>query len=160
RHLRRLAHELAVVAAFDEEPLGVRLLEERRPDLLRGMCEAIASTGTPLRWASYSPWIRWVFPGPQLPAQTASRPVRCASAAAAKAPASSLRTWIHSMPSGRRIASTKGFRLSPTTPYTRVTPAWTRTSTSCSATVLIADSSWDARHREETTRGGQHQGPG
>jgi hypothetical protein len=36
--------------------------------------------------------MRWVLPGPQLPAHTASRPVSCASAAAAKAPTSSLRT--------------------------------------------------------------------
>ena len=34
-HLRRLAHQLAVVTALDEEPLGMSLLEERRPDLLR-----------------------------------------------------------------------------------------------------------------------------
>ena len=38
------------------------------------------------------------MPGPQLPAHTASRPVSMASAPAAKAPASSLRTWTHSMP--------------------------------------------------------------
>lgn len=80
------------------------------------MCEASANTGAPVRCASYRPWIKWVFPGPQLPAHTASRPVSCASAAAAKAAASSLRTCIHSMPSVRRTASTIGFRLSPTNP--------------------------------------------
>ena len=61
-----------------------------------------------------------MLPGPQLPAHTASRPVTWASAAAAKAPASSLRTWTQSIrrahASVRRIASTTGFRLSPTTP--------------------------------------------
>ncbi len=40
-----------------------------------GMCEASARTGAPLRFASYSPWMRCVLPGPQLPAHTASRPV-------------------------------------------------------------------------------------
>ena len=34
RHLGGLAHELAVVAALDEQPLGVRLLEEGGTDLL------------------------------------------------------------------------------------------------------------------------------
>ncbi len=81
-----------------------------------GMCEARASTGRPLRWASYRPWMRWVLPGPQEPAQTASRPLSSASAAAANAPASSLRTCTQLMPSVRRIASTTGLRLSPTTP--------------------------------------------
>ena len=38
------------------------------------------------------------------------------SAAAANAPASSLRTWTQPIPSVVRIASTNGFRLSPTTP--------------------------------------------
>ena len=41
------------------------------------MCAAIASTGTRLRWASKRPLIRCRLPGPQLPAQTASSPVRC-----------------------------------------------------------------------------------
>ena len=86
------------------------------PTWTLGICDAIASTGAPVRCASYRPWIRWVFPGPQLPAQTARRPVSCASAAAANAPASSLRTCTQSMPSARRIASTTGLRLSPTTP--------------------------------------------
>ena len=50
----------------------------------RGMWAAIASTGTRLRCASNRPLIRCRLPGPQLPAQTASRPVSAASAAAAK----------------------------------------------------------------------------
>ena len=62
-----------------------------------------------------------VLPGPQLPAQTASVPVSWASAAAASAPASSLCTWIESIPPSaappeRRTASTIGLRLSPTSP--------------------------------------------
>ena len=68
------------------------------PICLLGMCEAMASTGAPERLASYSPLIRCRLPGPQEPAQTASLPVSCASAAAAKAAASSCRTWIQSMP--------------------------------------------------------------
>ena len=86
------------------------------PILGLGMCEAIASTGALSRWASNRPWIRWVLPGPQEPAHTASLPVRRASAPAAKAPASSLRTCTHSMPSVVRTASTTGFSESPTTP--------------------------------------------
>ena len=57
-----------------------------------------------------------MLPGPQLPAQTASRPVSCASAEAAKAAASSLCTWIQSISPLRRIASLKELRLSPTIP--------------------------------------------
>ena len=41
------------------------------------------------------------------------------------------------MPSARRTASTKGFRLSPTRPRMRDTPAWWRTWTSWSPTVLL-----------------------
>src|SRR5829696_4851130 len=91
-----------------------------------------------LRWASYRPLIRCRFPGPQLPAQATSRPVSCASAPAANAPASSCRTCTQSMPSWRRIASTTGLRLSPTTPYMRRTPAASRISTNWSATVRLA----------------------
>ena len=47
--------------------------------------------------------MRCRLPGPQLPAQTASSPVRCASAPAAKAPTSSCRTWIHSILPCRRM---------------------------------------------------------
>jgi hypothetical protein len=36
RHLPRLAHKLAIVAALDEESLGMRPPEERRADLLGG----------------------------------------------------------------------------------------------------------------------------
>ena len=42
------------------------------PISLLGMCAAIASTGTRLRWQSNRPLIRCRLPGPQLPAQTAS----------------------------------------------------------------------------------------
>ena len=81
------------------------------------MCEAIASTGALLRWQSKRPLIRWRFPGPQLPAHAVSFPVSCASAPAANAPDSSLRTWMNSsLPPLRRMASVTGFRLSPTTP--------------------------------------------
>jgi hypothetical protein len=62
--------------------------------------------------------------------------VSCASAAAANAPTSSLRTPTHSIPAVRRMPSTTGFKLSPTTPYTRLTPAAIKTSISWSATVV------------------------
>lgn len=70
--------------------------------------------------------------------QAASLPVIWASAPAANAAVSSWRTWIQSMAALRRIASTTGLRLSPTTPYSRSTPARTRMSTNCSATFCLA----------------------
>ena len=100
-----LGDQLAIVAA---------LLEQRSPDgspgnsrepiSADGMCAAIASTGTRERWQSNRPLMRCRLPGPQLPAQTASSPVRCASAPAAKAATSSCRTWTHSILPCRRIA--------------------------------------------------------
>src|ERR1700731_2593483 len=57
----------------------------------------MASTGTHERWQSNSPLIRCRLPGPQLPAQTASSPVRCTSAPAAKAATSSCLTCTHSI---------------------------------------------------------------
>ena len=50
------------------------------------------------------------------PGQTASFPVSCASAEAASAAASSLRTCTHSMSPLRRMASLNELRLSPTIP--------------------------------------------
>jgi hypothetical protein len=104
------------VAAFGEQLVRVGFLEESGSDLRGRMCEAIASTGVPLRCASYTPLIKCRLPGPELPAHTASCPVTCASAAAANAAVSSCRTCTHSMPSVRRTASTIGLRLSPTMP--------------------------------------------
>ena len=54
--------------------------------------------------------------GPQLAAQTASEPVRCASAPAANAATSSLRTWTHSMVPSLRRASVKPLSESPGKP--------------------------------------------
>ena len=88
----------------------------------RGTWPVIASTGAWLLRASYRPLRRWIAPGPTVPMHTASRPVSWAWALAAKAPASSWRTPIHSMRSSRRIASVTGLRASPTTPHTWVTP--------------------------------------
>ena len=48
-----------------------------------GICAAMATTGTRERWQSNRPLIRCRFPGPQRPAQTAKRPVTCASLNAA-----------------------------------------------------------------------------
>ena len=62
------------------------------PISAEGMCEAMPSTGTRERWQSNRPMMRCRLPGPQLPAQTASSPVRCASAPAAKAATSSCLT--------------------------------------------------------------------
>src|ERR1700704_2170764 len=80
--------------------------------------------------------MRCRLPGPQLPAQTASSRVRCPSAPAAKAATSSCRTWTHSILPWRRIESVRPFRLSPTIPYIRLTPAAARVSANWSATVF------------------------
>ena len=81
-----------------------------------GMWAAIASTGTRLRWQSYRPLIRCRLPGPQLPAQTASSPVRCASAPAAKA-AGLLVAHVHPFDRRlRRSESVRPFSESPATP--------------------------------------------
>src|SRR6188472_2268046 len=100
------------------------------------MCVAIANTGAALRWQSYSPLTRCRLPGPDDPSTAVGRPEICASAPAAKAPASSLRTWTNSMSdSCRRSASTIGFAESPTMPYTLRIPTSTIWSTRISATV-------------------------
>ena len=71
-----------------------------------------------------------------IPSTAVGRPEICASAPAANAPASSLRTWTNSMSdSWRRSASTIGFAESPTMPYTLRIPASTIWSTRISATV-------------------------
>ncbi len=60
------------------EPRGGSPGNIRVPTSLLGMCAAMAITGTRLRWQSYRPLMRCRLPGPQLPAQAASSPVRCA----------------------------------------------------------------------------------
>ena len=100
----------------EEAARAGRELTNPLPISADGICAAIASTGTRERWQSKRPLMRCRLPGPQLPAQTASSPVRCASAPAAKAPTSSCRIWIHSILPWRRIASVRPFRLSPTIP--------------------------------------------
>src|SRR4029078_10676175 len=100
------------------------------------MCVAMAKTGAALRWQSYSPLSRCRLPGPDDPSTAVGRPEICASAPAAKAPASSLRTWTNSMSAScLRRASTIGFAESPTMPYTFRIPASTIWSTKISATV-------------------------
>ena len=101
-----------------EEHVVVDLLEEVGADLGQRHLPQIASTGAGDFLASYRPLRRWIAPGPTVPMQTASRPVSCACAPAAKAPASSWRTPIQSIPSWRRIASVTGLSASPTTPQT------------------------------------------
>ena len=113
---------LAVVTGLREQRLRLGLLEISGADLPTGdMCGEREDTGAPERCASMTPWIRWVLPGPQLPAHTASRPVSCASADAANAAASSLWTCTQSMPPLadpplRRTASLNALRLSPDQP--------------------------------------------
>src|SRR3954452_24799058 len=81
--------------------------------------------------------MRCRLPGPHDPAQTASLPVICASPAAANAATSSCRTWIQSILLRLRSASVTPFRLSPTTPKIRLTPAWASVSAIRSATLSI-----------------------
>ena len=99
RQLVRTRDQFDIMAAFLEQALRVRRLEIIEPISVLGIWAAMASTGTPLRWQSNRPLIRCRLPGPQLPAQTASSPVRCASAPAAKAALSSWRMCIHSIAS-------------------------------------------------------------
>src|SRR4249919_755804 len=100
------------------------------------MCVAMANTGAALRWQSYSPLTRCRLPGPDDPRTAVGRPEIWASAPAAKAPASSLRTCTNSMSAScRRSASTIGFAESPTMPYTFRIPASTIWSIRISATV-------------------------
>ena len=97
----------------------------------------MAKTGAALRWQSYRPLSRCRLPGPDDPSTAVGMPETCASAPAAKAPASSLRTCTNSMsPWCRRSASTMGFAESPTMPYTFRIPTSTIWSTRISATVL------------------------
>ncbi len=103
----------------------------------RGTWPVIASTGVWLFFASYRPLSRWMAPGPTVPMQTPSRPVSCAWALAANAPASSWRTPTHSTRSSRRIASVTGFSASPTTPHTWVTPWSASAVIRRSATVVL-----------------------
>ena len=105
-----------------------------------GMCEAIASTGTRLRFASNRPLMKCRLPGPHEPATTASSPFSSASAPAANAAASSWRMCIHwsaSLPLSRRSASVKALSESPGRPHTRVTPARLRVSMKKSATFAM-----------------------
>src|SRR6516162_2102261 len=90
--------------------------------------------------------MRCRLPGPQLPAQTARRPVVAASAPAANAATSSCRTCIHAMRSSRRRLSLNPLRLSPVTPQMRVTPALARVVARRSAIVDIGFSgrAWEA----------------
>ena len=98
RQLAGIGDQLDIVAAFLEQAFGMRRLEIVDADLAcSGYARRSRAPGTPLRWQSNRPLIRCRLPGPQLPAQTASLPVRCASAPAAKAAPSSCRMWIHSM---------------------------------------------------------------
>jgi hypothetical protein len=98
------------------------------PDLFRSSRHCAANSGYGGDHYGILPLMRCRLPGPQLPAQTASSPVRCASAPAAKAATSSCRTCTHSILPWRRIASVSPFRLSPTMPYIRFTPAAARVS--------------------------------
>src|SRR5215831_13056703 len=81
--------------------------------------------------------MRCRLPGPQLPAQTARRPVRCASAPAANAAVSSCLTCTHLSWSCRRMESVMPLRESPETPYILATPRAARVSTSTSPTVFL-----------------------
>lgn len=101
-----------------------------------GTCPQIASTGACDFFASYRPLSRWIAPGPTVPMHTARRPVSCACADAANAPASSWRTPTHSMRSSRRMASTTGLSASPTTPQNSLTPYSASASTIISAIVI------------------------
>ncbi len=72
--------------------------------------------GNVVAMAVKRPLIRWRLPGPHEPAQTASSPVNCASAPAAKAATSSCRVGIQAMVPIRFRLSLSPLRESPVTP--------------------------------------------
>jgi hypothetical protein len=114
----------------------------------------MASTGTPLRFASNKPLIRCRVPGPQLAAHTASSPVSAAAAAAANAAASSCRTCSQVMVPSRRIASVNPFSESPGIPYTRRTPETRSVATITSATVVAISRPFLSRRLAPLSRPG------
>jgi hypothetical protein len=109
----------AEVAAVDEDPVRVGLLEVSGADLAR---RDVGSQRQHRRGAAVGVVQTLDEVGVAGPAaaradrQPAGRPVTCASAEAANAAASSLWTWIHLKSRCRRIASVIGLRLSPTMP--------------------------------------------
>ena len=76
--------------------------------------------------------IKCKLPGPELPAQTVSFPVKEASAPAAKAAVSSCLTCSKAILPLRRKLSFTEFKLSPVIPYMRSIPALAKTSISTS----------------------------
>ena len=77
---------------------------------------AMAMTGARSLRASSSPLTRCTTPGPAVPQTATGLPVSRASATAANAPYSSLRTCTKSTEPLRRSASTTGLSASPTIP--------------------------------------------
>ena len=77
----------------------------------------MASIGAWSILASYMPFSRWMAPGPTVPAHSPSLSVSFAWALAAKAPASSCRTPIHSNRLSSRSAAESGLMASPKTPH-------------------------------------------
>ena len=114
RHLLGTRHELAIAGAFLEEAIGMRLLEIVRADLGRGnlRCDRHHRNARALAVEQAVDKVQVAGAA----TSTARPPVTWASAPAAKAATSSCRTCSHSIPSRRRMASVKPFKLSPTTP--------------------------------------------
>ena len=86
------------------------------PISLLGICAAIASTGTPLRWQSNRPLIRCRLPGPQLPAQTAKLAGQVRFGAGGEGRGLLVPHVDPIDAPFRRSASVKPFSESPTTP--------------------------------------------
>jgi len=84
--------EFDVVAAFLKRMFGMCRLKIVDADFMRWDMSCDGEYGYAAALRVEQPVIRCRFPGPQLPAQTASLPVTCASPAAANAAPSSCRT--------------------------------------------------------------------
>ena len=102
-------------------------------------CPVIASSGARSTFASHSPVIRFVAPGPAMLKQAAGRPVSFAYAEAANAAAPSWRipmNVIRPSASSRRIASASPRLEWPTIPKTWRTPQFATVSMRMSATAV------------------------
>ncbi len=117
RHLTWLGNELAIVAAVAEKLVGMRLLKIIASDFAAGDVRRNGENRHAVAMAIVESIDEMHIAGaPQLPAQTASSPVRWAWAPAAKAAVSSWRVPIHSMSCCPRMASSMPLSESPTTP--------------------------------------------
>src|ERR1700676_1468817 len=91
-HLLGLRNQFAIIAALREKMFRVGLLKISAPDFIAGNLRGNSKYRNTAAVTIVEPVDQMRLPGPQLPAQTANFPVRCASAPAANAAVSSCLT--------------------------------------------------------------------